>query len=188
MQIDTNNGLLIGAEYIASPNFDERPPGMAIDLLVIHNISLPKGVFGTNAITELFCNKLDIISHQDFMPLVGLKVSAHLLIRRDGSIIQYVPFTKRAWHAGNSQFNGRENCNDFSIGIELEGTDDIPYEEIQYKQLALISGLLMQVYPKITLGRVVGHSDIAPTRKTDPGPAFLWEKYKNMVQKAETTI
>lgn len=187
MHIDINNGLLIGAQYIPSPNFDERPPDMTIDLLIIHSISLPKGVFGTNAITELFCNKLDISSHQDFVPLAGLKVSAHLLVRRDGSIIQYVPFAKRAWHAGNSKFHGRENCNDFSIGIELEGTDDIPYEEIQYKQLAFISRLLMHHYPKITLERIVGHNDVAPTRKTDPGPAFLWGKYRFMVQEMQNT-
>jgi len=180
--IDTTTGLLVGAEYRPSPNYNERPQNAVIDTIVIHNASLPKGHFGGEAITDLFCNRLDLTSHPTFAYLAGVKVSAHLLIRRDGKIVQYVPFTKRAWHAGVSQLNGRENFNDFSIGIELEGTDDIKYEEIQYQQLGLVTFLLMQVYPKITPENLVAHSTIAPTRKTDPGPAFLWEKYRSMLQ------
>lgn len=185
-------------QFIPSPNYNERPPGTIIDLLVIHNISLPRGVFGTNAITALFCNqhvKLDIHmgeartgvnpgaiaetnSEAIAAELIALKVSAHLLIRRDGTIIQYVPLTARAWHAGTSSFQGRENCNDFSIGIELEGTDDIPYEDVQYERLRYITLALMRAYPGITVERIVGHCDISPQRKTDPGASFDWQRYR----------
>lgn len=193
MYIDIKTGLLINkknksqgaenVEYIPSPNCNDRPSPSTIDLLVIHNISLPKGIFEGEAITELFCNKLNTSACTEFATLANIKVSAHLLIRRDGKIIQYVPFNKRAWHAGISQFHGRNNCNDFSIGIEMEGTDNIAYEEIQYKKLATITLLLMNIYPHITPKHIVGHNEIAPTRKTDPGPAFSWKKYRTLLKK-----
>lgn len=181
MLIDTETGLLDVAQYIPSPNYNERPSGIEVDLLVIHGISLPRGMFGGNAIIDLFCNKLNPTAHPSFATLANLQVSAHLLIRRDGGVIQFVSFHKRAWHAGASSFHGRENCNDFSIGIELEGTDDIPYEEAQYQQLAAITKLLQKSYPQITAENIVGHSEISPTRKTDPGKAFDWEHYKSLL-------
>lgn len=180
MLIDAQTGLLDIAQYIPSPNYDERPYGVEIDLLVIHNISLPHGVFGGSHIIDLFCNKLDPIAHPSFAVIAGLRVAAHLLICRNGGVIQFVPFHKRAWHAGVSTFHGRANCNDFSIGIELEGCDDVSYEEAQYQQLAAITKLLQQIYPKITQENIVGHSDIAPIRKTDPGKAFDWERYRRL--------
>lgn len=174
MQIDSESGLLIGAIQVASPNCSDRPVGCNIDLLVVHNISLPPGEFGGSYIDALFTNELDPLLHPYFMEIASLKVSCHCLIRRDGSITQYVPFHKRAWHAGCSEFEGREDCNDFSIGIELEGTDWTPFTEIQYQVLARLVALLQAQYPAITLERIVGHSTIAPTRKTDPGPFFDW--------------
>jgi AmpD protein len=158
------------AEYIPSPNFNERPDNTEINMIVIHGISIPKGQFGNNNVIDLFLNRLK--SMQD------LKVSSHVYIRRDGEIIQFVPFAKRAWHAGESVFEGRENCNDFSIGIELEGADDEVYTDIQYKKLKIIIAELKQRYPAITDHRIVGHSDIAPGRKTDPGPLFEWSRIK----------
>ncbi len=172
--MEIHEGRLIEAHYICSPNQDARPPDTVIDLIVIHGISLPAGQFGGSAIDELFTNRLDANQHPDFQRIASLKVSAHLLIRRDGIIHQYVPFDQRAWHAGLSVFQGRERCNDFSIGIELEGTDEIPYADLQYQQLVRIVKTLMQYYPAITADRIVGHSDIAPGRKTDPGVAFDW--------------
>jgi len=185
------NGLIIdSSSYIASPNFDDRPLDIDIDLIVIHSISLPKGIFSGDAITKLFCNRFDIADFaaypefiaSEFQTLASTRVSAHLLIRRDGTIIQYVPFTKRAWHAGISCFCGRDNCNDFSIGIEVEGTDDLPYEDIQYCQLARVTVSLLHAYPNITLDRIVGHSDIAPARKTDPGDFFDWQYYRRLLR------
>jgi AmpD protein len=180
--IDPMSGLLTPALFRPSPHYDDRPKGTSIDLLVIHGISLPPGEFGGDAIDALFLNQLDPTAHPYFQQIAHLHVSAHLLIRRDGQIIQYVPFTKRAWHAGTSQFDGRQQCNDFSIGIELEGTDDIPYEICQYQQLAALTRTLMQVYPDIQNDRIVGHSDIAPHRKTDPGAAFDWIYYRQLVK------
>lgn len=175
------DGVLLGTRQIPSPNHNDRPVGTDVDLLVIHNISLPPGEFGTSAVVDLFCNQLNTESHPSFKDLIDLKVSAHLFIRRDGEIIQFVPFNKRAWHAGVSRFAGRESCNDFSIGIELEGVDDIAYTAEQYQQLAKVSTCLMQVYPMIMPERIVGHNDIAPDRKTDPGPAFDWSYYRGLL-------
>ena len=169
------SGWLSTAKQRLSPNHDERPKNTEISLLVIHHISLPPGKFGGHAIEDFFMNRLDITQDPYFEIIQPLKVSSHLLIRRAGELIQFVPFVKRAWHAGESSFAGKEHCNDFSIGIELEGTDDKPYETVQYTQLAKIIVLLKQRYPNITDERVVGHVDIAPGRKTDPGSAFDWQ-------------
>ena len=172
--IDRARGLLQPAEYIASPNCDPRPAGEAPSMIVIHGISLPPGEFGGDHITELFTNTLDFDAHPYFREIRGLQVSAHVLIRRDGSVIQYVPFNERAWHAGESCFRGRHRCNDFSIGIELEGEDETPYEERQYAVLAGIIEAIRKAYPAISARECAAHSDIAPGRKTDPGPAFDW--------------
>lgn len=177
-------GLLQGIEFCPSPNCDARPQNISIELLVIHGISLPPGEFGGTFIDALFFNRLDSSAHPYFKEIAQLRVSSHVLIRRDGQVIQYVPFNQRAWHAGKSSFNGRENCNDFSIGIELEGADDIPYTTSQYQQLAALTRTLMQHYPNITRDGIVGHSDIAPGRKTDPGVAFDWSFYYRLVDKA----
>jgi len=142
--------------------------------LVIHGISLPAGKFGTPYIDQLFTNQLDNSAHPSFESLKNLKVSAHLLIQRDGRLVQYVPLSKRAWHAGISSFEGRERCNDFSIGVELEGVDDVPYTDRQYDRLALLLESIQKEYPLIVKDRIVGHSEIAPGRKSDPGPAFEW--------------
>ena len=176
MKIDS--GWLTEATRHPSPNQDERPAGSNPTLLVIHNISLPPREFGGPWIDDLFLNSLDADAHPFFAEISGLKVSSHLLIRRDGEIIQYVPFDKRAWHAGTSCFDGREACNDFSIGIELEGADDIPYTDEQYQALNQTAQTILDSYPGITLDRIAGHSDIAPGRKTDPGPAFDWKRFR----------
>jgi len=165
------------ARQVSSPNCSERPADVDIDLLVIHNISLPPGQFGGGHIDQLFCNCLDPAGHDYFREICHLRVSSHLLIDREGNVSQYVPFDRKAWHAGVSVFEGREQCNDFSIGIELEGTDFEPFTDAQYEQLARVTGLLSAAYPGITEPRVVGHSDIAPGRKTDPGPHFDWTRY-----------
>lgn len=167
-------GWVVEAERVTSPNCDERPDEMEIDLLVIHGISLPAGKFGTPYIDQLFTNQLDNSAHPSFESLKNLKVSAHLLIQRDGRLVQYVPLSKRAWHAGISSFEGRERCNDFSIGVELEGVDDVPYTDRQYDRLALLLESIQKEYPLIVKDRIVGHSEIAPGRKSDPGPAFEW--------------
>lgn len=167
-------GWLEGVRHCPSPNFGARPAGTPISLLVVHNISLPPGQFGGDAIERFFCNRLDGGGHPYFQQICEMKVSAHVLVRRDGECVQFVSFLDRAWHAGRSSFQGEEECNDFSIGIELEGADDIPYEPEQYRTLAGVAGALMQRWPRITLERIAGHSDIAPGRKTDPGPAFSW--------------
>jgi len=170
-----NNGWLANVRHCPSPNYNQRPANTDIDLLVVHNISLPPGEFGGTYIEQLFSNTLDTTVHPYFALLKGLQVSAHALIRRDGEIVQFVPMQERAWHAGRSSFQGRVECNDFSIGIELEGTDDIPYEAIQYQQLAAMINVLRQTYPKLTNTHLLGHCDIAPKRKTDPGEVFDWE-------------
>lgn len=177
MQID--NHWLTLATRVPSPNCSERPDPQDISLLVIHNISLPPGEFGGPHIDELFCNCLDPQAHPYFATICELRVSSHLLIRRDGAVVQYVPFNLKAWHAGRSSFDGRAECNEFSIGIELEGTDDSAFSEIQYTRLAEITRLLLEHYPGITAARIAGHSDIAPGRKTDPGPCFDWARYRN---------
>ncbi|MBD3610342.1 MAG: 1,6-anhydro-N-acetylmuramyl-L-alanine amidase AmpD, partial [Gammaproteobacteria bacterium] len=165
IKIDKNTGLLDGVAFVPSPNHDERPDESDICLLVIHGISLPPGEFGGKWIDDLFTNQLDPDAHPYFQNIHQLEVSSHLLIRRTGDIIQYVPLQKRAWHAGVSRFEGRERCNDFAIGIELEGTDDTPYEAIQYQRLAEVSHEIMLQYPAIDKEHIVGHSDIAPGRK-----------------------
>ncbi len=174
-------GLVDGARQCPSPNCDERPPGREINLLVIHNISLPPGQFGSPFIDDLFLNRLDPAADPYFQNICELRVAPHLLIRRDGELIQYVPLSKRAWHAGQSAFQGCVSCNDFSIGIELEGTDDLPYTDIQYQTLAQVADAIMRAFPAITAERIVGHSDIAPGRKTDPGPAFDWSGFKGLL-------
>ncbi|MCW9023897.1 MAG: 1,6-anhydro-N-acetylmuramyl-L-alanine amidase AmpD [Gammaproteobacteria bacterium] len=176
MNVDPQTGLLDCARQLTSPNQDERPGDGDIDLLVIHGISLPPGEFGGDAIDHFFTNQLDIQAHPFYSEIDGVQVSSHLLIRRDGEIVQYVPFNKRAWHAGASCFKDRDCCNDFSIGIELEGTDDLAYENIQYEQLNAVITALQQAYPAIKRENIVGHCDIAPERKTDPGPAFDWSR------------
>ena len=171
-------GWLDGAVRRPSPNHDARPNPADVSLLVIHGISLPPGEFGGPWIDALFDNRLDLAAHPYFGQLAGLAVSAHVLIRRDGAIVQYVPFEARAWHAGPSCFAGRERCNDYSVGVELEGTDDQPYTDAQYDALATVTHAVMEAYPAITAKRIAGHSDIAPGRKTDPGPAFDWVRFR----------
>jgi len=174
LRVDATAGRLLGARQVDSPNCDDRPPGQAPELLVVHGISLPPGEFGGPWIDALFSNTLPADEHPYFATLVGLRVSAHVLVRRDGSAVQYVPFQRRAWHAGASRWRGRERCNDFSIGIELEGTDAAPYEPAQYQALAWIIAELCRAYPTLAPEAVVGHSDVAPGRKSDPGIAFDW--------------
>ena len=176
-----NQGWLSIAEAVNSPNSDLRSDESAVSLLVIHNISLPPGRFGGGHIIELFRNKLNAEEHPYFAKISNLKVSAHLLIDRLGYVTQFVPFNKKAWHAGVSNFEGRSNCNEYSIGIELEGTDSDPYTQIQYARLGEISRFLMSIYPEITERRIVGHSQIAPGRKTDPGSAFDWPYFKSLL-------
>lgn len=167
-------GRLSDTPFIASPNCDDRPPDTAIELIVIHNISLPPGVFGGQAIIDLFTNRLDPQAHPYFAGIASMRVSAHFLIRRDGALLQFVPCAKRAWHAGASSWQGRTRCNDFSVGIELEGSDDVVFEDAQYARLDALARALHDRYPIIAS---VGHSDISPGRKTDPGPCFDWQRY-----------
>ena len=178
MKIDAD-GMLSDADYIPSQNCDERPTGIDVDLLVVHNISLPPGEFGGAGIVDLFTNNLDPEAHPYYQDIAGLRVSAHFLIRRDGRILQFVSCARRAWHAGASSWRGRQSCNDFSIGVELEGTDDVPFEHRQYAQLAILTRALKAQYP---IADVVGHSDIAPGRKTDPGQCFDWPRYRNLLR------
>jgi N-acetyl-anhydromuramoyl-L-alanine amidase len=168
-----DQGVATEARLIDSPNCDDRPAGMSIGLIVIHNISLPPCQFGGDGVIELFTNRLDPAEHPYYREIYQRRVSSHFFIRRDGKLIQFVPCSKRAWHAGVSQWQGRENCNDFSIGIELEGSDDTPFESVQYDVLNDLMAALRQTYP---ITGVAGHSDIAPGRKTDPGPFFDWGK------------
>jgi len=174
VNINPKTGLLVPARYTASTHCNPRPDSQLIDMVVIHGISLPPGEFGGDIIENFFCGKLDHTLHPSFADIAALQVSAHLLINRMGQITQFVSFTQRAWHAGVSSFQGKTGCNDFSVGIELEGTDNIPYEKAQYQQLAQCVQALQAAYPLITRDRIVGHSDIAPGRKTDPGPSFDW--------------
>ena len=164
-----------------SPNQDQRPPGTVIDLLVIHNISMPPGEFGGPWIDDLFLNRLNAAAHPFFSAIQDLRVSSHLLIRRDGQLIQYVPLEQRAWHAGESSFCGHAQCNDYSIGIELEGTDEMPYTDAQYASLGRVTRQIIQLFPQISTQRITGHADIAPGRKTDPGPAFDWARYRSLL-------
>lgn len=178
-------GWLEGVRHCPSPNFNQRPlvdgHPVPVDLLVVHNISLPAGQFGTDCVEQLFCNRLDFSHHESFDSLRGVAVSAHFFVRRDGAIVQFVSTDARAWHAGASHFDGRDNCNDFSIGIELEGTDHVPFADAQYDALAWLARGLMQDYPQLAPWRIVGHSDIAPGRKSDPGPAFDWARLRQLL-------
>jgi AmpD protein len=181
MRID-RDGVLRGAPFIASPNCDERPPGTRIELVVVHAISLPPGEFGGTAIERLFTNTLDATEHPYYGGIATLRVSAHFLIRRTGEVIQFVTCAKRAWHAGASQWRGRAACNDYSIGIELEGCDDKPFQPPQYSMLATLTRAIERAYP---IADVVGHSDIAPGRKTDPGPFFDWPFYRRLLSRTK---
>ena len=177
------DGWVAGARRRPSPNFDPRPAGAGIDLVVVHGISLPPGEFGGGAVTRLFRNELDPGEHPAFRELEGVRVSAHALIDRSGVVTQYVSFLDRAWHAGESRYRGRAACNDFSIGIELEGTDTTPYEPGQYDALAGLVRAVMGRWPAVGPERVVGHSDVAPGRKTDPGPAFDWGRLRRLLSR-----
>lgn len=171
------NGWLGDAIACPSPNFNQRPLGTDISLLVIHNISLPPGEFGGGNVQSFFRNQLDTSAHPYFATLENVRVSTHLFIARDGEITQFVSFANRAWHAGASSYEGVSNCNDYSIGIEMEGTDDIPYTDDQYYSLQKVTRQLLATYPTLTPARITGHEQIAPGRKTDPGPAFDWQRY-----------
>ncbi len=184
MHIDPSTGLLTEARQVPCPNCSQRPEMTDISLLVIHNISLPPGEYGQGHIEAFFTNHLDPKLHPYFETICDLQVSSHLLIDRQGAITQFVPFTARAWHAGVSSFAGRDNCNDYSIGIELEGTDEEAYTQAQYAALTSVSRAIMACWPAITPERIVGHSDIAPGRKTDPGPAFDWDAYRRALMGA----
>ena len=170
--------MVRAATQLASPNCDDRPAGAEITLLVVHNISLPPGEFGGGAIAALFTNRLDPAAHPYFATIQGLRVSAHFLIARDGALTQFVSCARRAWHAGASAWRGRAQCNDFSVGVELEGTDDLPYEDRQYEVLAPLTRALCRRYP---IADLAGHQDVAPGRKTDPGAAFDWPRFRRMV-------
>ncbi len=179
--LEIKAGKLDLAEQKLSPHHDERPDPRDISVLVVHGISLPAGEFGLPYIDQLFMGTIDTTAHPTFDVLEGLKVSAHCVIHRDGRIVQYVPFHLRAWHAGVSQYCGRKRCNDFAIGIELEGTDTEPYTKEQYQQLAQLAAAAVREYPALTPQRIVGHQHIAPVRKTDPGPAFDWDYFRSLL-------
>jgi AmpD protein len=181
LEVDVDSGLLRGVRWVESPNRDARPAGCPPDLIVIHGISLPPGVYGGPWIDQLFTNRLDGDQHPYFDEVRALRVSSHVLLARDGGITQYVRFQDRAWHAGMSSYAGREACNDFSIGIELEGTDTSPYENVQYRVLANLVAALLAAYPTLSLDRITGHADIAPGRKTDPGVAFDWPRARRLM-------
>jgi N-acetyl-anhydromuramoyl-L-alanine amidase len=187
LQIEPATGLLAGVRQVLSPHFDARPKGVAPELIVVHGISLPAGEFGGPWIDHLFAGDLPVDAHPSFRDTESLRVSAHSLIRRDGSITQYVPFGMRAWHAGQSQYQGRSGCNDFSIGIELEGTDETPYTDAQYESLAALVRALLATYPTLSAERITGHSDIAPGRKTDPGAVFEWARFRHLLAEHRPT-
>lgn len=187
MHVEKRTGLISSAQYFESPNQDERPEP-DISLLVIHGISLPPGEFFGDDIKDFFLNRLDVQKHPFYQTLATLKVSSHLVIRRDGRIWQFVPFSKRAWHAGVSQFQARSQCNDFSIGIELEGMDTVPYSDAQYRALADCTKAILNTYSSITKERIVGHEHIAPGRKTDPGPSFNWKHYFTLIDHQEMRV
>jgi AmpD protein len=181
VKIDAATGLLAGARQVLSPHFDARPAGVLPELLVVHGISLPPGEFGGPWIDRLFTGALAPDAHPYFKEIEGLRASAHALIRRDGEIVQYVPFAERAWHAGKSEYGGRSNCNDFSIGIELEGADGIAYTPAQYLQLAALTRALLATYRSLAPQRIVGHCEVAPGRKDDPWPSFDWARYRSLL-------
>ncbi|WP_326517954.1 1,6-anhydro-N-acetylmuramyl-L-alanine amidase AmpD [Acinetobacter sp. CAAS 2-6] len=180
------NGQLLGARFVPSPNFNDRSAHTEIQLVVIHNISLPPSQFGGGYIEKFFQNQLDWQAHPYFQTIEGMQVSAHLLILRSGEVLQFVNFNDRAWHAGRSSYLGKKECNDYSIGIELEGSDDQPFESVQYAVLAQVVASLQQAYPKIQQ-HLAGHSDIAPGRKTDPGPYFDWHYFRELLQQKKST-
>ena len=182
LRIDLATGLAAGVRQVLSSHFDARPAGVLAELIVVHGISLPPGEFGGPWIDRLFTGGLPPDAHPFFKDVARTRVSAHALIRRDGSIVQYVPFGQRAWHAGQSHYRGRASCNDFSVGIELEGTGEIPYAEPQYEQLAALVEALLAAYPSLSPEHIAGHSDIAPGRKTDPGPSFDWERWNSILR------
>jgi len=181
LQVDLESGLMRGARQVATPNYDSRPAGVDAELIVVHGISLPPGEFGGPWIERLFTNTLPLDMHPYFAEIGEMRVSSHLLVARDGSLTQFVKFTDRAWHAGQSSYQGRPACNDFSIGVELEGADTLDYEAAQYDTLAEVVTALCDAYPRLAADRVVGHSDISPGRKTDPGPAFDWERARRAI-------
>lgn len=181
MRIDPASHTVVGVRFVPSPNFDERPESVPVSLVVVHNISLPPNEFGGPFIEQFFTNHLDSRAHPYFSEIADQKVSAHILIRRDGEVVQFVPFNMRAWHAGKSEYKGCENCNDFAIGIELEGADETPYEEAQYAVLATLIDSLRVVYPSLSKEDIVGHSDVAPGRKSDPGLAFKWQDFRELL-------
>jgi AmpD protein len=174
MSVEVKGGWIAEARRVPSPNCDSRPPGAEVSLLVLHSISLPRGEYGGDAIERLFTNRLDPAAHPSFADLAGLRVSSHFLVRRDGRLIQFVALQKRAWHAGASRWRARERCNDFSVGIELEGTDDGPFADAQYARLAQLARCLRRLLP---IRDIAGHSDIAPGRKSDPGVRFSWKRF-----------
>ena len=181
MIIDTRSGWIGGVRRVESPNSDERPLGTNVDLIVVHGISLPPGRYGEGWIDRFFLNELPAVADPFFSTIADLRVSAHVLIERDGALTQYVSFDRRAWHAGKSLYCGRDGCNDFSIGVELEGTDDDPYMSAQYEQLASLVIALRRAYPSLGTAEIVGHNDIAPGRKTDPGPSFDWGRLRGLL-------
>lgn len=181
MRLDPASGWCDGIRHCPSPNFNARPQG-EVSLLVIHNISLPPGQFGTGKVQQFFQNRLPADEHPYFAGIAQLTVSAHFLIERDGTVTQFVSCNARAWHAGVSSFAGRENCNDFSVGIELEGTDELPFSDAQYQALIGLTRQLLDAYPQLSVERICGHSDIAPGRKTDPGPCFDWARLRAALQ------
>lgn len=181
MKIDAKTGLLSPCKQVPSPNKDTRPNEQALDLMVIHSISLPPGEYGGDAIERFFSNNLDANEHPYYKKIHEMKVSSHILIRRDGQVSQFVPFHERAWHAGASSYKGRERCNDFSIGIELEGSDTESFNNEQYIQLARLIQALITTYHSLSLDAITGHSDIAPGRKTDPGTGFDWKKLQTLL-------
>lgn len=185
--IEIASGLLPGAEYIPSPNHDWRPTGCQPDLIVIHSISLPAATYGGSDVIRLFLNQLTADDHPSYTTIASLRVSAHLFIRRDGHVMQFVPFDRRAWHAGRSQYQGRNECNDFSIGIELEGTDRDAFTDAQYRALTHIIPTLCRAYPGLSYEHLVGHSDISPERKTDPGQGFDWRRLRLLLADRATT-
>jgi N-acetyl-anhydromuramoyl-L-alanine amidase len=182
LKIDAATGLLAAARQVLSPHCDARPAGTKPDLLVVHGISLPPGEFGGPWIDRLFTGTLSPDAHPFFRDLAGARLSAHALIRRDGAIVQYVPFGQRAWHAGISQYRDRAQCNDFSIGVELEGTGDTPYTDAQYQGLAALAAALLATYDSLSAEHIVGHSDIAPGRKEDPWPTFDWPRFRALLK------
>jgi AmpD protein len=182
LKIDPATGLVAGVRQVLSPHFYARPGGVLPELIIVHSISLPPGEFGGPWIDRLFTGGLPPEAHSYFRDVARLRVSAHALIQRDGTIVQYVPFGQRAWHAGQSHYRGRAACNDFSIGIELEGTDSIPYADPQYEQLGTLVEALLAAYPSLSSEHVVGHSEVAPGRKTDPGPSFDWERWRSILR------